>query len=361
MNLSRFFKFFPIPDCLEMSTVGIDISDESIKFAQLKNYRRNRCGLFGDVDLPSGTIVSGKIVNRSVLVESLREIKKKNNFNYVYASLPEEETFAVRITVPNMPINELRGSIELQLEEYIPLPADQAIFDYEIYSEPCPANDNFVLGVSIAPKVLVEEYTSAFLEAGLIPVAFEIEVHSAARALVPPQDQGTYMIVDIGKTRTGFSIVSKGIVLFTSTIKSIGGENLTRAVQKAMNLSYEEAEKIKIKRGLLYSPNNREVFEALIPVVSTFKDEMNRHYIYWQNMKSNHEVSDNISKVLFCGGQSTLPGLTEYISVNLGAPVEIGNPWASIMNISRELPPLDRNTSLRYPTAIGLALRGIKR
>ena len=67
--------------------------------------------------------------------------------------------------------------------------------------------------------------------------------------------------VDIGKTRTGFSIVSRGIILFTSTIKSIGGENLTKSIQNALGVSHEEAEQLKIKNGLLYSTSNKEVFE----------------------------------------------------------------------------------------------------
>lgn len=360
MHLSRFYKLFPIPKYLELSTVGIDISDTSIKFAELspslKGYRLSK---YGDVNLPEGTIISGKVVNRDVLIGALRQIKEKNNFDYVYASLPEEETFVVRMSVPFVKKSELRGSIELLLEEYIPLPVDQVIFDYEIYVEPKTANENYILGVFISPKSLVADYTAVLQEAGFKVVGLEIEVQSAARALVSARDHGTYMVVDIGKTRTGFSIVSQGAVLFTSTIKSIGGESLTKAIQKALGISYDEAEQLKIKRGLLYSDKNKDVFNALIPAVATFKDEMSRHYIYWQNMRENHEVKEGISKILFYGGQATLPGMTEYLSVNFYSPVEIGNPWASFMDISREVPALDFNNSLRYVTAIGLALRGI--
>lgn len=360
MHLSRFYKLFPIPKYLELSTVGVDISDTSIKFAEINTSLKGyHLGHYGDVNLPVGTIISGKIINREVLLDTLRQIRQKNNFNYVYASLPEEETFVVRMSVPGVKKSELRGSIELLLEEYIPLPVDQVTFDYEIYVEPKTTSENYILGVFISPKSLVVDYTSVLQEAGFKVVGLEIEAQSVARALVPVKDRGTYMVVDIGKTRTGFSIVSQGAVLFASTIKSIGGESLTKAIEKALNVSYEEAEQLKIKKGLLYSPENKKVFDALIPAVATFKDEMSRHYIYWQNMWENHEVTEGISKVLFCGGQATLPGMTEYLSANFNSPVEIGNPWASFMNVSREIPTLDFNNSLRYATAIGLALRGI--
>jgi type IV pilus assembly protein PilM len=362
MSLTRFYKLFPVPKYLELSTVGIDISDESIKFAELKYSSRGyRLGRFGEVNLPAGAVVSGKIVNREVLIEVLRQIKQKNNFDYIYASLPEEETFVVRMTIPQIKRSELRGSVELLLEEYIPLSVDQVIFDYEIYSEPESPVGHYVLGVFVAPKNLVADYTSALEESGFKLVGLEIEVQSMARALVPAGDSKTYMIIDIGKTHVGFSIVSRGVVLFSSSIKNIGGENLTKAIQKALDVSYEEAERLKKEKGLLYSPENKKIFDALIPVVSTFKDEMNRHYIYWQNMRENHEVGAGISKILFCGGQATLPGLTDYASVDIGSPVEMGNPWASFLDASKEVPVLDFNNALRYATAIGLALRGVNR
>lgn len=360
MNLSRFYKLFPVPKYLEFSTVGIDISDQSIKFTELTySLKGYRLGRYGEVNLPAGAIVSGKIVNREDLISTLRQIKEKNNFNYIYASLPEEETFVVRMTVPWVKRNELRGSIELLLEEYIPLSVDQVVFDYEIYVEPKASGENYILGVFVAPKTLVADYTSVLQEAGFRVAGLEMEVQSSARALVSAKDIGTYMLVDIGKTRTGFSIVSQKTVLFTSTIKTIGGENMTKAIGKALNLELTEAEKLKIKNGLIYSPDNRQVFDALIPVVSTFKDEMNRHYIYWQNMRDNQEVGEGINKILLFGGQATLPGLVDYLSANLNLKVEIGNPWSCFMNVSREVPALDFNNSLRYVTAIGLALRGI--
>lgn len=359
MSLASFYKLFPVPDFLKLSTIGLDISDESIKFAELVSRPGGyRLGRYGDVDLPAGVVVSGKIANRQVLIDALTKIKKENGFSYVQASLPEEESFVVRMGVPWVRPSELPASIELQLEEYIPMPADQVTFDYEIYRAPKDRTGNYVLSVFSVPKTMVADYSSVLHESGLEPASLELEVQSGARSLVPLGDQGTYMIADLGKTRTGFTIVSRGVVMFTSTIKSVGGENLTKAVQKYLNVSFEEAEQEKIKHGLLNSPNNKEIFEALVPIVSLFKDEINRHFSYWENLRNSHEVEDPISRVIFCGGQATLPGLVEYISSDLPVPVGIGNPWSSFMQVDKEIPPLDFNNSLRYGTAIGLALRG---
>jgi len=360
MFLKHFYKLFPVPVALELTTVGLDISDESIKYAELVYSRHGyRLGRYGDLSLLPGTIVSGKIADKTKLIEALKQIKKEKKFDYVHVSLPEEESFVVRMNIPREEPRLLHDSVLLQLEEYIPMPADQVNFDYEIYRGPKTGDENFKLGVYSAPKDLITDYVGVLSEAGLRPASLEIEVQSAARALVPVGDLGTYLIADLGKTRTGFSIVSQGVVMFASTIKSIGGENLTKAVAKALNVSFEEAEKIKIKNGLLNSAENKQVFEALLPIASLFKDEISRHFTFWENLIENHEMSDKISRLICCGGQANLPGLPEYISADLSVPVAIGDPWVSFMDTKKQQPPISQGASLRYAAAIGLALRGI--
>lgn len=359
MKLARFFKIFPVPKSLELPKVGLDISDESIKFAELiETPAGYRLGKFGQADLPVGTIVAGKIVNKENLIQVLSKIKKENKFSCIHASLPEEETFVVRMNIPKIEKKELRNSILLQLENYIPLPADKAVFDYEIYSKPETDDGHYVLGVFAASEELSSGYTDALTLAGLNPISLEIEVQSEARALIPASDHDTHMIVDFGRTRTGFSIVSRGIVLFTSTIKSIGGENLTKAVIKTTGLDFAEAEKAKIKQGLINSPANKSIFEALLPIASLFKDEVSRHYNYWESLRESGEMTAGIKSIILCGGEAQLPGLLEYISANFPTPVVLGNPWCRFLNIGQSLPPMDAKKSLSYSTAIGLALRG---
>lgn len=359
MLASSFYKIFPIPKFLELSRVGIDISDESIKFAELVRKGSSfSLGKHGCLNLPAGTIVSGKINNLAALVESLSRIKKENNFEYVYTSLPEEESFVARMDIPWIKKTDLRSSVELQLESYIPMPVEQASFDFEIYQEPAKQTENYILGVYVSSREIITSYTEAYKKAGLIPMALELEVQSAARAFVP-NDSETYMLVDMGKTRTGFSIVSRGLVLFSSTIKSIGGENMTKAIQKNLGISYEEAENLKIKKGLLNSPENKTVFESLVPIVSLFKDEINRHNAYWHGLIDTG-VANPINKIFLTGGQALLPGLTEYMSASLKAKVELGNPWQAFHDVTKEIPPINFVDAQLYGTAIGLALRGTK-
>lgn len=340
---------------------GLDISDSSIKYVSITNTNRGYIlSKSGSVDLPAGVIIEGKIIERAALLEALKQIQQKNHFHYVHACLPEEESFVVRMNLPWVPKKDLVSSLELQLEEYIPLAAENTIFDYEIYQAPSSEDGNYTVSVSAASCALVNDYTSVLTEAGLPPASLEIEVQSSARALIPRHDQGTCLIVDLGKTRTGFAIVSHGMVMFSSTIKSIGGDKMTAAVAESLKVSLPEAEKLKAQKGLLPHEDNKPVFEALLPIASLFKDEINRHYNYWDHLRETGEVAAPLSRVILCGGQSSMPGFTDYIAADLPIPVGLGDPWAAWKEISANKTSLELTQALRFCSAIGLALRGVQ-
>ena len=360
MKLGLLFKFFPIPRSLSLGGTGLDISDQSAKVVSLKR-EANGCTLadFGETAIPLGIIEGGKVKNQSGLAAILQELRAKHHLGYVVASLPEEPAYVVRIRLPFMPESELRDSIELQLEEHIPLPAAEVEFDYEIFARPLNEAEGYDLSVSIIPKNVLADYQLAMKTAGLTPVAIEIEAQSLARSLIRTADKKTYLIADLGKTRTGFCIVSRGVILFTVTLNSIGGENLTTAIQKNLGISYAEAEKRKMEKGLRRSLEDKQVFESIIPVVSVWRDEINRYRSYWETHKDEGEIKDKISGIVLCGGQASLPGLVDYLASNLGLPVAIGNPWVNILTEDANVPSIDFNNSLRYATAAGLALRNL--
>ena len=234
--------------------------------------------------------------------------------------------------------------------------SDLAIFDFDLKERIEKANSSGYLDVNISafPKKLVEAYRDAFKDAGFIPLAFEMEAWAFARAVVPQGVKEPYLIVDFGRTRTTFAIVSNGKVQFTSTI-NVAGNHLNSALVKSLKIDKTLAEKIKKERGLIRNKkdNNEEVFIALIPLVSAIKDEIRKHVSYWNSRR------EKIEKIILCGGDSNLPGFTEYLSYELKIPVELCNPWVNIVSFEEYIPEIALRDSLIYTTALGLALRSV--
>ena len=179
MSRANFLRLFPTPRYLAMPAVGVDISDQSVKFMQLA-FRRDQIVIerYGEKPIPVGVIESGTIRDSASLIKILTELKSEHQLTEVVVSMPEEEAYIARLTLPTMKPSELRGSIELQLEEYVPLPAGEAVFDYEVIEAPGNKQGNYELAVSALPRRTVASYTEAFAGAHLRPLAFEVEAHA---------------------------------------------------------------------------------------------------------------------------------------------------------------------------------------
>lgn len=355
MERSKFYKFFPPPKFLQMPAVGLDISDVSMRFCELVESRHGlRIGRYGEWPIPHGVIESGEIKKPIELRKIFTDFRKKFNLDFVAVSLPEEKAYLFNQHLPSMRRSEIRGAIELTLEEHVPIKVGEAIFDYEILQETDTVTK---VGVSVLSQSLVNGYTEAFSGTGITPVTFEIEAQSISRSVVPYGDKQAYMIVDFGKTRTGIAIVVNEAVQFTATI-SIGGGTLTDAISKNLHVSYEEAEKIKREKGVLGGVANEDFSLAIMSTISILRDELVRHHSYW----SAHDDEFNkarpiIQKIFLCGGDSNLAGFIDYLAAGLPVPVTLANVMINVNSLEQYVPEISFNDSLRYATAIGLALR----
>lgn len=347
--------FFPVPTLLRLVSVGLDISDHSIKFVELKP---NRKGLslsrYGVTAIPEGILNKGHIIEAEKLVAILSALKKKEHIRNIRVSLPEEQLYLFKLRIPLIPINEIHDAVLLQLEEHIPINASEAVFDYTIIEQHDAGYD---INVSALSQSVVASYLDVFLKAGLTPISFESESIATARALIRKGDKDTIMIVDFGDTRTGISIASNEQVLFTTTI-DIGGHGLMTAVAKTLNIPFAEAEKICRMQGLSHgADSNQELFGVLLNNLSVLRDEISRNYIYWHTHKDEaEETRPKIQEILLCGGNANLIGLTEYLSASLRIPVHLANPWVNTMILDSTVPDINNKDALAYTTALGLAL-----
>lgn len=352
-------KMLKPPAYLQVSVFGLDISDNSYKYIKL---RPEGSGLvledFGSNVIPTGLIESGIIKKPDALAALLREnFSKKKHFRYVSLSLPEEQGFVRLIRLPQIPEEELGEAVALQLEEHIPLAAEEAVFDYQALPGQ-PTDDHIDVLVVAYPKLVVETYRQVVIDAGLVPVTIEIESQAIARAIIPHTEQHkTVLVVDIGLTRTSFLIAKDGFVQFTSTVP-IGGNNIHEAITKTLNVDNKQAEHLKIEAGLTTTPENQQVSAVILPIIQTIKIEMQRRIDFWQSnaLQPNNREAHHTDKVYLCGGDANLKGLAHHLTLQLNASVELANVWTNAVTDPTYVPEIEFKDSLSYATSVGLAL-----
>ncbi len=347
-------RFFPVPKFLTEPSFGLDISDESIKFIKLIQTRDGiKINSYGERKIPAGIIELGKIKNTKKIEEILISLREKEGLKSVRVSLPEEQVYIFNLKLEKLGLENVRESIELSLEEYIPISAQDTIFDYDLLSED---EQNLKLHVAAVSKNVIEKYLTVFKNSNIFVKSFELEAQAITRAVIKKGDLETYMIIDFGKKRTGIFIISGGIVIFTSTL-DVSGSILTNMIKKNLKINFEEAEKKKKKYGLENNIKNKEITSVLLNGVSPLRDEIIKHFLYWHTHKDEEgKKRPPIKKIILCGGSSNLIGLADYFSVGVKADVEMANTWINVIKTEGYIPEINFSQSLTFATAIGLAL-----
>lgn len=349
---------------------GLDISDETFKFVQLKSGQRGtRLMAFGFGDFPKGAIVDGEIKNEEEIIRVLKEAFQKPtqgklSTNHVVCSLPEEHTFTRVIQLPKMNEKEVGEAVQWEIEQNIPMNITDVYYDWQLVGLGNLNVNHIDILISAAPKKLIDSYLSMLQKCNLLPKSLEGESVAVSRAIVKDlHTEGPILIVDLGATRTSFIIFSGSTMQFTSSIP-VAGNKMIAAIATSLKINHEDAKQLFYEAGIDKTKEEGKVYSILEPIIMDLTEQI-RNYIVFYEGHSAHEHAlagkpVEVHKVILCGGVSNLNGLAVYLSLALKIPVEVGNPWTNILKEPlREIPGLPYKKSLSYTTSLGLGLSGI--
>lgn len=352
-------SLLPPPTYIRMASTGVDISDSSLKYIKFKPDHRFGTQLdveyWGDIDIPSGVVQRGVVQDVSALAKVLKEFKERTEAELVRVSLPEERAYIFETSIKRgAAVGDVHDLLEFRLEENVPLSPRDAVFDYHVINDPLLPDDVRV-SVTAYAKETVMNYYEACQQAGISPLAFEVEAQAIARATIPQGDNRSYLVVDFGHTRTGVGVVHHGVLMYTSTI-DIGGQDLSAALRKQLgDVSEAELTKLKNTAGLVQQKKNTEVCEALFTTMSAVVDEIKVRVDYWNSREKFHPER-TLQNIVLCGGSVNMKGLPEYFTELVGIPAYRADVWQNAFATSAHVPEIPRRYSFGYATAIGLAL-----
>lgn len=356
--MSRFFTHVPPPAYLMMASIGVNITDDFIRCIEFKRGLHGlSLGKYKEYNIAPGVIINGEIKKKEILVGLLKTAKKDFDYTFVRASLPEEKTYVFKTELPLIPDEAVGTSVEFKIQENVPLPPSESVFDYSIVGR---EKDHLDVSVTVVPRALVGEYTEIFKQAGFIPVSFKVESQAIARAIIPNGDMTNSLIINFSGKQTGFYLVSKGVVQFASTLK-LGGDSLNAQIERHFKVTPEKAIEIKRNQAFAKNSENTELMYSISNSLSIIKDEVSKVQAYWRSNASKKSGQDEgeegtIEKIILCGEDVVLSGIERYLGTNSDLHVEIAHVWENAFNIRKYIPALSLAESLSYAAAIGLAL-----
>jgi len=351
---------FSFLDTTAPPLIGVDISSTALKLVELSEsgkgaYRLERYAI---EPLAKDVVTDGNIANLDQVAEALRRAHKRlgtRNRNIALA-LPAAMVITKKIIVPaGQTEEELELQVETEANQYIPFALDEVNLDFQTLG-PAPNNpDEVEVLIAASRKEKVEDRVAIADAAGLKPRVMDVESYAteeAFRMITPSlpangRDQNI-ALVDIGAHVMHFYVLRNNQILF-SRDQAFGGNQLTHEIQRAFNLSPEEAESAKKNAGL---PENYDV-DVLQPFMETLALEVTRALQFFFTSTSYNQVD----QIVLSGGCALVPGLDELVAKRAGANTIVGNPFAN-MGVSDRIRP--RQLASEAPLlliACGLAMR----
>src|SRR3954467_3023674 len=323
--------------------LGLDIGSRSVKLVQLKEAKRGFIlEAFGVAPLPPEAIVDGALMNSTAIVEAIRQLvtqyKLKNR--EVAIGVSGHSVIIKKISMPRMTQEELEESIQWEAEQHIPFYIKDVNIDTQILKP--DANDATgqmdVLLVA-AKKDMINDYTTVVSEAGLLPAVVDVDAFAVQNCFSQNYDlpeKETVVLINAGAAVVNINIISGGVTTFTRDV-TIGGNQFTEEIQKQLNVSYEEAEALKIGggRGDADAVVPQEVERVMGSVAEQVAGEIQRSLDFYAGTAADA----TFTKVYLSGGTAKIPALFKTIENRVGVPVEIMNPFKAIEIDNRRFDP----------------------
>jgi type IV pilus assembly protein PilM len=338
---------------------AIDFGARSIKVAKVHKVSDGyELDNYGITLSPEGAIANGEIFNPIVVADVLIELLKDSGIRDRKAiiAITGQKVIIREIILPLMEDKELMAGVMWEAPKYVPYDLDESIIDAEKV-------DEFVE----KPNTIIQPYMEVLKKIRIIPKI--VDVVSSANIRIfennltdkkEEEKEGTLIdiILSIGASSTILTLVEKGNLKFTRNIL-IGGNDITKAIAKSLNLSFDEAEKLKRETKIVLGPEAEEEKrieseKIIVKILNQITKEVRKSLSYYKTQ--SQKVKYN--KMILSGGCANIDNIKDLLSEQFEIPVIIGNPLEEI-KIDERAFDVERIKKLKdtLATVFGLAMR----
>ncbi|MBP9727779.1 MAG: type IV pilus assembly protein PilM [Candidatus Moranbacteria bacterium] len=336
--------------------LGIDFGTSLIKAVELVlEDGKPKLSNFGQVNLTKlekGELSEGNTYDDEVVLylrALLASFHPKSTSAYV--AMPAFIGLISMVELPEMNEDELKEAVKFEAHKYVPSPLEDVALSWEVAGvhEDGQGQKRMEILLVAALKKEVERYQKYISGVNLRMEFLELETFSLARSIIG-QEEGAYLLIDIGSRATNLVLVENGIVKMSRNL-DVGGKDVTRTLHEGLEVTLERAETLKKStQDFLMTPESKIMFPSL-DMVSSEAMRM---------LQSFQEKYPEVTcrGVVLSGGTAQMTGLVPYYTQVFGLPVSIGDPWKRI-SYDTSVAPEVKKLGTSFSVALGLALSGI--
>jgi type IV pilus assembly protein PilM len=359
----------------KQAPIGLDIGKSSIVGVQVTGKSPNTVlKAYYERPIPEGLVFEGEIVDPGALSEELKAFMREANMKgkFVNMGVGNQKVIVRHIEVPEMSEEELRGAIEFQARDYIPIPIEEAVLDSHVVArlvdEDGVAKQQVLLVA--AQREMIERFIETAKRAGLKVAGIDVTALALVRALSTPVafvDQGaeggrTLGMLHVSSSVSTLVVATDNVLKFTRTF-NFAFDNFVRASVERQGVQPADAVALCEHVGLPgpAQPDDQtygadtidEVRTALTPVAEELGEEIRRSLDYYQSQN----FGAHVERVLLTGRGAAVRNLDAFLTEHLGVKVELGNPLLKLAENDSGIPnEVLAALAPRAAVAVGLAL-----
>ena len=218
---THFFKDKPV--------FGFDIGHGSLKVMQ--TVRRGKQAVvtgYGTASFDASAIKDGIVTNPQAIAKATKDLFAHQligeiNTRRVIVAIPSYRTFTRLINLPRLTGSQLREAVELEAEQYIPVPLDELYLDYNVIGESADKLDVFAVAV---PRKIVDSQLQLMRVLGLEAVGVQTTIDAAGRLfLQDTQSDMPAVLIDFGSLSADITVFDQHM-LVSGTVSG-GGQVFT--------------------------------------------------------------------------------------------------------------------------------------
>ncbi|MDE3068791.1 MAG: pilus assembly protein PilM [Verrucomicrobiota bacterium] len=249
---------------------------------------------------------------------------------WVCLAVGRDDTVVRQVELPPIPVDEMRLVLKNNPKSYLQQDLSRYAFDCHVFP-PKPAKSGETPKPGTLPKLkvlvagareqLLQYFQTAIKRAGLsadrVVPGLIGPVNAFERALPQVFANEVVALVDIGFKQSSICVLDHG-ELALSRVVNLGGDHLTVGLAEAMNITYAEAEGIKV--GLA-----SEAKSAIENLVVPLGRELRASLDFFE-----HQQDRLVTHVYVSGGSARSELILQTLHAELGVECRVWNPAESL-------------------------------
>ncbi len=166
-----------------MISVGLDISSKNITLVEVvKTHKGIAIKNAVDFEIPRDSIKNGELQDPVALAGGLKQAWRKYKISgrQVFVGLSNLKAIVKEVELPLVDDGEINNSLKYQINDFIPIPKDNILYDYYVMKKQDNSSRIMLVG---AMKSMIMNVIEAVKSAGLMSQAIDLNCFSLFRTL----------------------------------------------------------------------------------------------------------------------------------------------------------------------------------